>query len=97
MTFMPLPTIEIRESRTENRFFLVIEFASPVAALLPARLTAAQYKTLFAILPRAACNCPALAARWEYSAVIAAPDWARVQLRRVPMLPPKNLSALSFL
>jgi len=79
-----------------NSFLLISEFGRPIAALCHHPVTNQQLTIITSLLPEHSYNRRDLCQRWNQEFVIAPEDWAKAQLRRVPMLPPKGIQ-LAFL
>jgi hypothetical protein len=72
-------------------FELILEFNRPTAAIVCQPISSNELDTLYALLPPESLSQPGLSERWNARLVICPPDWAREQLRRVPMFKPKGI------
>jgi hypothetical protein len=77
-------------------FELILQYQSPVAAIISEEITDRQLWIIYSFLPSRAYNQPDLAERWQVDRVFSPAEWASEQLRRKPMLKPKG-TKLAFL
>lgn len=78
-------------------FDIVLELGRPVAIISPLALTHAQINALYCLLPERAVLDHELSRRWNVTHVLADPEWAQQQKKRVPMLRPHaGIISLTF-
>lgn len=72
-------------------FELILQFAQPVAAIIPEHIATVQLAIIYRLLPPSAIIQRHLSDRWNKAMVLSTDDWASEQLRRVPCFPPSGV------